>query len=371
MLPEDPLWEDGGEADDEGEAESAVEKSRREKEEEKWATMAAKEKVEEVKLVEVPFFVPLSSKAAPEVLAATKEILLQVRRLGLVVRRVHTDCGREFVNKAFRALCADRDMVKTTTGGDNFRSNGRVEALVGRAKNAVRTLLSASTLGPEAWSFAMRHYVARVQWSVVTQLGGRYPRLPPFGTKVFVKKRSWQMKKEEFVEKVVAARILCPSCDVARGFLVKTADGGYLTTMVAVENVKEVSRRCRANSRWMLSQQLEQSQEPVIVFGARRPWPLLNWLRSGRRSTRASWIPKKRSILFRTRSSQRPFWKQAISRPLPSTTYWMACGLANFRCPTGAPRPLIIVRRSQLMWRECFAMEEWWVQPIWHASDLL
>ena len=43
MLPEDPLWEDGGEADDEGEAESAVEKSRREKEEEKWATMAAKE----------------------------------------------------------------------------------------------------------------------------------------------------------------------------------------------------------------------------------------------------------------------------------------------------------------------------------------
>ena len=102
-------------------------------------------------------------------------------------------------------------------------------------------MLSSSTMGSEAWSFAMRHYVARVQWSVVTQLGGRYPRLPPFGTKVFVKKRSWQRIKDEFTEKVVAARVLCPSLDVAKGFLVKTEDGSYLTTMVAVENVKEIS----------------------------------------------------------------------------------------------------------------------------------
>ena len=145
------------------------------------------------------------------------------------------------MNKGFRTLCADRDLIRTTTGGDNYKSNGRVEALVGRAKNAVRTILCASGMNAAAWAFAMRHYVAKVQWDVVTQLGGRYPRLPPFGTKVFVRKRSWKLLQEEFVEKVVAARILCPSMDVARGFLVKTEDGSYLTTMVAVENVKEVS----------------------------------------------------------------------------------------------------------------------------------
>ena len=94
--------------------------------------------------------------------------------------------------KAFRALCADRGLIRTTTGGDNYKSNGRVEALVGRAKNAVRTMLSATGLDAAYWSFAMRHYVAKMQWNVVTQLGGRYPRLPPFGTKVFVKKRSWE-----------------------------------------------------------------------------------------------------------------------------------------------------------------------------------
>ncbi|CAE7940779.1 RE1, partial [Symbiodinium sp. KB8] len=241
-IPDQEIgWDQEEQEADEGDPPTEVERARAAKAESKWEEMVAREKVENVKIVEVPFFVPMGSKAAPEVLAATKEILLQVRRLGLVVKRVHTDCGREFVNKSFRSLCADRGLIRTTTGGDNFRSNGRVEALVGRAKNAVRTMLSASSMASQNWSFAMRHYVARIQWSVVTQLGGRYPRLPPFGTKVFVKKRSWKMLKEDFVEKVVAARILCPSSDVARGFLVKTEDNSYLTTMVAVENVKEVS----------------------------------------------------------------------------------------------------------------------------------
>ena len=92
------------------------------------------------------------------------------------------------------------------------------------------------------WPFAMRHYTARLQQAVAEQLGARLPRLPPFGTKVFVRKRSWQMLKEEFVEKVVVGLAsLCPSMDVSRGFLVRTEDGHYLTTMVLVENVKEVS----------------------------------------------------------------------------------------------------------------------------------
>eukprot|EP00439_Symbiodinium_sp_Y106_P031339 s1882_g3.t1 len=240
ILPES-VWEDGDLADDEADEVSSAEKSRAEKEEAKWEAWVAKEKIDDVKVVEIPFFMPLSSKSATEALTATKEILLQVRRLGLAVKRVHTDCGREFVNKGFRQLCADRGFIRTTTGGDNYKSNGRVEALVGRVKNAVRTLLSASGMKAASWSFALRHYVARIQWEVITQLGGRYPRLPPFGTKVFVKKRSWKLLKEEFVEKVVSARILCPSMEVARGFLVRTEDDSYLTTQVAVENVKEVS----------------------------------------------------------------------------------------------------------------------------------
>ncbi|CAE7349245.1 unnamed protein product [Symbiodinium necroappetens] len=101
-----------------------------------------------------------------------------------------------------------------------------------------RSLQYMTGLGAEMWGFALRHYVSRIQRNIVTQLGGRIP-LPPFGT-VYVTQRSWKLKKEEFVEKVVAAKVLRPSMDVARGFLVKTDESSYLMTMVAVENVNQV-----------------------------------------------------------------------------------------------------------------------------------
>ena len=76
------------EADDEGEAGPSAEAARNM---EKWQALVDKEKLEGVSVVEVPFFVSLSSKKSLEVLGAVKEMLLQVRRLGLVVRRIHTD----------------------------------------------------------------------------------------------------------------------------------------------------------------------------------------------------------------------------------------------------------------------------------------
>ena len=237
---EDPICEEEAVLEDDEEL-APAELARNEREMAKWKARLEKDKLEGVSCVEVPFVVTMASKSSAEVLAATKDILVQIKKLGLAVQRIHSDRGREFICKGFRALCRDRGIVRTTTPGDDYRANGRVEALVGRAKNAVRTYLSSSGMSNDVWGFAMRHYVSRIQHDVVIQLGGRFPRLPPFGTKVFVKQRSWKLKKEEFVEKVVAAYVLCPSMDVAKGFLVKTMDGSYLTTMVAVENVKEVS----------------------------------------------------------------------------------------------------------------------------------
>ena len=143
---------------------------------------------------------------------------------------------------------------------------------------------------------------------VITQLGGRYPRLPPFATKVFVKKRSWKLIKEEFVEKVVAARILCPSAEVARGFLVKTEDGSYLTTMVAVENVKEFSG------------EFEVDAAPTPTAVTRGSTPGSREDRNGYRKVsgtkgRVSWILRQRSTSCRTRSWGRCSWRTADFSP--------------------------------------------------------
>ena len=74
----------------------------------------------------------------------------------------------------------------------------------------------------------------------MAQLGLRdSPSFHP--SKVFVKRRSWSGRYNQWEERVVSARVLCPSSDVSKGFIVKSDEGSYMTTMVAVEHVEEVS----------------------------------------------------------------------------------------------------------------------------------
>ena len=94
------------------------------------------------------------------------------------------------MNTAMRRYCSHRGLIRTTTSADDFKMNGRCEAMVGRLKSATRTMLAAAGLGPDHWSFAMRHVVARAQSDLLRQLGLKQPTLPPFATKVYVKRRS-------------------------------------------------------------------------------------------------------------------------------------------------------------------------------------
>ena len=160
-APEVPVEEDafameGGEADEEAE-EEADDGARDEMA--RWEEIVRKEKVEGGKVLELPFMVPLPSKAAPVVLDGVTEILTKVKAMGLCVRRVHSDRGREFVNMAMKRYCSHRGLIRTTTSADDFKMNGRCEGMVGRLKAATRTLVAASGIGTDHWAFAMRHVV--------------------------------------------------------------------------------------------------------------------------------------------------------------------------------------------------------------------
>ena len=239
VPPEDDAFAmEGGEGDDEAGEDDDDEVA---DEQAKWEEIVRKEKVDGGKVLELPFMIPLPSKAAPVVLDGIAEILTKVKAMGLCVRRVRSDRGREFVNMAMKRFCAHRGLIRTTTSADDFKMSGRCEGMVGRLKSATRTILAASGMGADHWTFAMRHVVARAQSDLLRQLGIKQPTLPPFATRVYVKKRSWMARYHEWEERVVPATILCPSADVARGFLVKTDEKSYLTSMVAVEHVKEVT----------------------------------------------------------------------------------------------------------------------------------
>ena len=144
----------------------------------KWEAVAEVEKIDGAGSLEIPFYIPLRDKSGKTVLRAVGEMVMQIHALGMTVRRIHSDRGREFNNDGMKKFCVARSIIKTTTTGDDFKMNGRCESFIGRGKNAVRTLLAAKGLEKRFWSFAFRHHVAKIQNYILEKLGVARPRLP-------------------------------------------------------------------------------------------------------------------------------------------------------------------------------------------------
>ena len=135
-----------------------------------------------------PFVRLLKTKSGPEVLSATKQILIQIRQEfpGYAVNRLHSDMGPEFTNQEFRNFLTDMLIRQTTTEGNNPRSNGAAEASVGIVKRIARALLVDSKISAQFWGSAVVHaaYLYRNQL--------REEQLPPsvlrFGCPIIVTK---------------------------------------------------------------------------------------------------------------------------------------------------------------------------------------
>ena len=65
----------------------------------------------------------------------------QLRAMGFEVKRVHSDKGMEFQAGPVQRWATQRGIAWSTTGADDFRRNGRVEATIGRLKSLTTTLL--------------------------------------------------------------------------------------------------------------------------------------------------------------------------------------------------------------------------------------
>ena len=90
-----------------------------------------KEKVAELQDVEVrniTFAVPMQSKHSREVVRAVQEVYMRLRTLQLPVLRLHSDRAREFTGVKLRDWCTQRDILQTSTAGDESAGNGRCES---------------------------------------------------------------------------------------------------------------------------------------------------------------------------------------------------------------------------------------------------
>ena len=98
-----------------------------------WADQE-KEHLGASKMFELPFVVPLTNKREETVLDGIAFIITQIQALGYCVTRLHSDKGREFCNKRLRSFLRYRGIFKTTSEGDHYQQNGRVEGTINRIK---------------------------------------------------------------------------------------------------------------------------------------------------------------------------------------------------------------------------------------------
>ena len=194
-----------------------------------------------VKVKELLFCEPLSSKRSSEVLKAVQRIHARILMMNLFVRRVHSDAGREFNNRSFQSWCLSRDIYQTFSNPSDPKSNGRVESAVGKVKAGVRGLLqSAPGLGREVWPSAVRQFGEQKLRQTLKDLGAEAPRrpLPPFGTPVMVHNRAWS-RKTPHDPKAISGIVVCPAAQVPNCSVIQLPDGRFYLAPVVYQCVKK------------------------------------------------------------------------------------------------------------------------------------
>ncbi|CAE7362790.1 hypothetical protein AK812_SmicGene13757 [Symbiodinium microadriaticum] len=133
-----------------------------------WADQE-KEHLRTSRMYELPFIVPLPNKREETVLDGIAFMITQIQALGYCVG-ADSDRGREFCNKRLRSFLRHRGIFKTTSEGDHYQQNGRVEGMINRIKRQARVLMTAASVEHQYWPFALQHVAARMRLMITTTL---------------------------------------------------------------------------------------------------------------------------------------------------------------------------------------------------------
>ena len=193
MKDEPPVEE---EEDPEGE-ELEVEEAEEEEENQEAEDQAEEwlKKVEEEEDFEVRHLTlaePIGDRHSSHLVRAVARMVTKLRYLGLPVRRLHSDRAGEMTSIALRRWCEERGIYRTYTDGDDWKSNGRVEAEIAVMKRGIKTLLEVAGLDTKFWPLAVRHFSER-RWRMQLQ-AMNYPvdPLKAFGSKGWAKIKRWE-----------------------------------------------------------------------------------------------------------------------------------------------------------------------------------
>ena len=176
--------------------------------------------------------IPIKGKTQEAVLSGFIELYLQLKVDGFPVHTVHTDRGREFVNRRFRRWLRCRGVVHSTNGGEDPMANGRAERAVGEVKRRIRRILHGSEMNVCWWPMALRFLME----SARLRRKKEGIEIPQFGEKLLVKTRNWRTKA--FQPTHEAARYLAPAIE-AHGHCVLREDGRWGVAPCVVRSIQE------------------------------------------------------------------------------------------------------------------------------------
>ena len=209
--------------------------------------------------------VPIKGKTKDAVLEGTIDLILQLRAEGFPIHTVHTDRGREFVNKKFKSWLRCRGITHSTNGGEDPRANGRVERAVGEIKRMVRRLLHGSGLDPKWWPLGLRYLME----SLRMRRKDPKVKIPAFGEKLLIKKRNWRTKV--FQPTHEEARYMTPSIE-SHGHCVLKADGRWGIAPYVVRHVAQPPPA--TEEMWLAIAQEEEKDEAEERRRIRRKGPI-------------------------------------------------------------------------------------------------
>ena len=176
--------------------------------------------------------IPITGKTKEAVLEGMAELYMELRTEGYPIHTIHTDRGREFVNGRVKAWMKSRNLTHSTNSGEDPKANGRVERAVGVIKSRVRRLLHGSELEVKWWPMALRYAMERDRF----ERRGEGKSIPPFGSKVLVKKRNWRTKMMEATHE--EAIYLTPVSQ-AHGHCVLRTNGRWGVSPYIIKNIRQ------------------------------------------------------------------------------------------------------------------------------------
>ena len=205
-------------------------------------------KLKDFEVANLTFALPLKSRHASDIVEVTAMIYGKLRMWGLPLHRVHTDRAREFTSRQFTTWLRQRDVVHTTTGGDEHQGCARAESEIGYLKARTRLLLSTAKAEATLWPLALRHAAEQRFRDQMAGFGISLPRLIPFGAQGMARFKRWHHVKDKDVWQHPMQRvtILGPAHDMS------PTSGGYYV---------------ECNGRWMRSTVVIQPRSPQPAAG--------------------------------------------------------------------------------------------------------